>query len=168
MTDVKSGQDPREAQKAFMNSDSMGGKAFQQRDMNEAEGISDKMRPGAPKDADPDAGASPGGSTGAFGPHGGLNEFLFQFLKANPDLAREMSTRMNAVINGQKLQGLKGAAPGSGSPPGGAPLPGGPPGMAPPQPGAPPPQMGAPGGAPPAGQQPALQQMLASMKAPQG
>ncbi len=50
---------------------------------------------------------------------GGLQEFLFQFLKANPDLAREMSTRMNAVINGQRLQGMKGAAPGG--PPGAAP-----------------------------------------------
>lgn len=73
-------------------------------------------------------GSSPGGNPG------GLGEFLFQFLKANPDIAREMSTRMNAVINGQKLQGLKGPAPG------------GPPGQAPQSMGAPPAQ---PGAAPP-------------------
>ncbi len=62
---------------------------------------------------------------------GGLHEFLFQFLKANPDLAREMSTRMNAVINGQRLQGMKGAP--AGGPPGAA--------SAAPQAGQPPQQM---------------------------
>ncbi len=124
-----------------------------------AEGGVESKMPGA----EAAEGATPGGSTGAFGPHGGLNEFLFQFLTANPDIAREMSTRMNAVINGQKLQGLKGAAPG-GAPGAPAMAPGAPPA----QPGMPPPQMGAPAGAPPAGQQPGLQQMLASMKAPQG
>lgn len=48
----------------------------------------------------------------------GLYKFLFEFLKANPDIAREMSTRMKAVTNGQQLQGLKGSMGGA---PGGAP-----------------------------------------------
>ncbi len=87
-------------------------------------------------------GASPGG------PKGGLGDFLFEFLKANPDLAREMSTRMNAVLNGQRLQGLKGTAPGGapGKPAGGIPVT---------NPG----QMGIRGEAPPAGGAPAMQQM---------
>lgn len=35
----------------------------------------------------------------------GVVKFLMGFLKANPDLAQEMSTRMQAVINGKQIQG---------------------------------------------------------------
>ncbi len=66
----------------------------------------------------------------------GVMKWMMEFLKSNPDLAREMSTRMNAVINGKTI----GAQQGKGPPPapGGAQMPG----M-----GGPPPQMQ--GGQPP-------------------
>ncbi len=73
--------------------------------------MADEKEPKPQSSAAPAEGAKPSG--------GGLQEFLFQFLKANPDLAREMSTRMNAVIHGQQLQGLKGA--GAAPPMGGQP-----------------------------------------------
>jgi hypothetical protein len=34
----------------------------------------------------------------------GVAKFLMEFLKSNPDLAKEMSTRMQAVINGKQIQ----------------------------------------------------------------
>jgi hypothetical protein len=34
----------------------------------------------------------------------GVAKFLIEFLKSNPDLAKEMSTRMQAVINGKQIQ----------------------------------------------------------------
>jgi hypothetical protein len=33
----------------------------------------------------------------------GVVKFIMEFLKANPDLAKEMSTRMQAVINGKQI-----------------------------------------------------------------
>lgn len=35
----------------------------------------------------------------------GTMKFLMEFLKSNPDLAHEMSVRMQAVINGKQMQG---------------------------------------------------------------
>ena len=35
----------------------------------------------------------------------GVVKFIMEFLKANPDLAQEMSTRMQDVINGKQIQG---------------------------------------------------------------
>ncbi len=71
----------------------------------------------------PPAAPPPGGSNPA-APllhNTAVMKFLVQFLKDNPDIAREMSTRMTAALNNQKLQGLR--AP----PPGMAPAPGAPP-----------------------------------------
>ncbi len=44
----------------------------------------------------------------------GVMKWMMEFLKSNPDLAREMSTRMNAVINGKTID----AQNGNGPPPG--------------------------------------------------
>jgi hypothetical protein len=41
----------------------------------------------------------------------GVVKFIMEFLKANPDLAKEMSTRMQAVINGKQI-GQQQQAPG--------------------------------------------------------
>jgi len=47
----------------------------------------------------------------------GVAKFLIEFLKSNPDLAKEMSTRMQAVINGKQI-GAQQQAPGKpGMPP---------------------------------------------------
>jgi hypothetical protein len=40
----------------------------------------------------------------------GVAKFLVEFLKGNPDLAKELSTRMQAVINGNKIQGQQAPA----------------------------------------------------------
>jgi hypothetical protein len=45
-------------------------------------------------------------------------KFLMEFLKSNPDLAKEMSTRMQAVINGKQIQGQQQPPPGGSGPPG--------------------------------------------------
>lgn len=92
-------------------------------------------------------GKQSGGDTPKMSP--GVMKWMMEFLKANPDLAKEMSTRMNAVINGKTIQAQQGKGPPP--PPGGAQMPGmaGPPGAggAPPQmPGAMPPQMPKPPG----------------------
>jgi hypothetical protein len=55
------------------------------------------------------------------GPHSispGVAKFLMEFLKSNPDLAKEMSTRMQAVINGKQIQGQQQPPPGGSGPPG--------------------------------------------------
>ena len=43
----------------------------------------------------------------------GVMKWMMEFLKSNPDIAREISTRMNAVINGKQIQ----AQQGKGAPP---------------------------------------------------
>jgi hypothetical protein len=48
----------------------------------------------------------------------GVAKFLMEFLKSNPDLAKEMSTRMQAVINGKQIQGQQQPPPGGSGPPG--------------------------------------------------
>jgi hypothetical protein len=52
-----------------------------------------------------DKGKSSGGSP-TLSP--GVAKFVMEFLKSNPDLAKEMSTRMQAVINGKQIQGQQG------------------------------------------------------------
>lgn len=91
-------------------------------------------------DSDKKQAKSSGGDMPTMSP--GVMKWMMEFLKANPDLAKEMSTRMNAVINGKTIQAQQGKGPPP--PPGGAMMPGmaGPPGAG----GAPPPGAG---GAPP-------------------
>ncbi len=83
-----------------------------------AENMADEKEPkpqGGIETKTPGAEAAEGKQPGAPGNisiPGGLAQFLVKFMKANPDIAREISTRMNAVIHGQQLQGLKAATTG--------------------------------------------------------
>lgn len=53
----------------------------------------------------PPQGQGKGQSSGQDMMSPGVMKFVMEFLKANPDLAKEMSTRMQAVINGKQIQG---------------------------------------------------------------
>lgn len=77
----------------------------------------DKGKKEAPKSGGSKQAAPQGGGAGAgrmVQVPAGVLTFLKQFLQSNPDIAREVSTRMNAILNRQKIgAGNQLAAPGN-------------------------------------------------------